>query len=323
MKGLIAVILALVMSLSLAACKGDKEDKKEPITKTDANEEDIFDLANPGENKEDVTIDPNMIDEDSGKVDPTKKPVAVSGNVSGAVTSKGYKISWPAQSNVAKYNVYKADANGDFKFLASTTENTYTDEKGTKNDKYKVYLVKNSAPKPQPTKGHETTKKPAKPTAPAVQGYKGTYLTYSSKDENGKMMNTTLDTRLENKYVAFIRDEYARKGIVCPAGRLVYVAVENSPAVYVFQFDNPNTWTDATLEQVHIFELKSGTAAYFSFFTKDSESSEYMAAKAEAQKQWKENNSGQKNPVTYEDMQKVFKAIATDEHFQQALNQSF
>ena len=316
MKGLIAVILALVMSLSLAACKGDKEDKKEPITKTDANAEDIFDLANPGENKEDVTIDPNMIDEDSGKVDPTKKPVAVSGNVSGAVTSKGYKISWPAQSNVAKYNVYKADANGDFKFLASTTDNTYTDEKGTKNDKYKVYLVKNSAPKPQPTKGHEsTTKKPAKPTAPVTPGFKGTYITYNNP-------KTTLDTRLENKYVAFIRNEYAKQGVNCPAGRLVYVLVENAPA-YVFQFDNTKTWNDSTLEQVHIIDATNDSMPYFSFFTKDKESEAYMAAKAEAKKHWESNNIGQKKPISYEEMQKLFKTMASDANFQTAIDQSF
>ena len=127
---------------------------------------------------------------------------------------------------------------------------------------------------------------------------------------------------LNNTYIAFVRNEYAKNGINCPPGRLAYVQIPDLDQVFVFQFDNVNTWKSSTLEQVQIFADKNDLSKYFSFFTKDTGSVEYLAAKKYAQIRWAEFSTGE-DAVDYASMQAILVALADDPNFQKVIDESY
>ncbi len=320
-KKILAAVMALTMAASFSACKGDKEEGTTNPTVTGGAAEDVFDLSQLAENGEDVTIDSGMIDKDSGKVTTTKaenttKPnikneTTVSGNLAGSNTEKGYKLSWKAVDGAKKYNIYRADTkDGSYKFLGSTTATTYVDTTGSNKYFYKI------------TVASDATSNKVSTTAAASTGFKGSTIQFTGQDAAGNSKQVFISTNLNNTYIAYVRNEYAKRGVNCPAGRLAYVQVQDSTALYVFQFDNTKTWNGNTVEQVHIFETETGTSAYFSFFTKTEESPEYLAARAEAIKNWEKNNSGE-NAVKYEEMEAFFLLTANHEKFQEIINASY
>lgn len=318
-KKILATLMAMTMLASFSACKGDKEDETSTNPPETGGSTDVFDLNELAQNGEDVTIDENLIDEDSGKVttgngttkaSTTKKPnikseTTVSGNIAASSTDSGYKISWSAVNGAKKYNVYRADTkDGTYTFLGSTANTYYVDKNGSSKFFYKVTVASDSA---------ATTAASSNNT-----NFKGSTTQFANQD--GK--NTFISTNLNNTYIAFVRNEYAKKGLTIPAGRLAYVQIADSTALYVFQFDNSKTWNSGTLEQVHIFETSTGTSAYFSFFTKSEGSSDYLAARANAEKSWAKTNNSDSS-VSYSDMEAFFLATAADPNFQSVLDASY
>lgn len=316
-KRILAALMAVTMVTSFSACKGDKDENTTNPTVTGAASEDVFNLNELAENGEDVTIDAGLIDRDSGEVTTGKntskttkasatKPnvkneTSVSGNVAASATDAGYKISWSAVSGAKKYNVYRADTkDGTYAFLGSTANTYYVDKNGSSKFFYKVTVAK------------DTTAT----TAPAASNtFKGSTVQFANQE--GK--NTFVSTNLNNTYIAFIRNEYAKKGITIPAGRLAYVQISDSQELYVFQFDNSKTWNSSTLEQVHFFVAEGGTGGYFSFFTKTTGPEGYIAARNAAIQKWNAKN----DKVNYETMESFFLLMANHEKFQEVLNASY
>lgn len=315
-KRILAALMAMTIMASFSACKGDKEEDTTNPTVTGGSSSDVFDLNEIAQNGEDVTIDENLIDEDSGKVTTgkgttktsTTKPnikaeTTVSGNIAASSTDSGYKISWTAVSGAKKYNVYRADTkDGTYTFLGSTSNTYYVDKNGSNKFFYKVTVAKDTV---------------ATTAASNNGSFKGSTTQFANQD--GK--STFISTNLNNTYIAFVRNEYAKQGMSIPAGRLAYVQIADSTALYVFQFDNSKTWNSGTLEQVHIFETSTGTSAYFSFFTKTSGSAEYLAARANAEKSWAKTNNTDSS-VSYADMEAFFLATAADPNFQSVIDAS-
>ncbi len=317
-KRILAALMAMTMVASFSACKGDKEESTTNPTVTGGASEDVFDLNELAENGEDVTIDAGLIDADSGEVTTgkstgkttkasTTKPnikneTTVSGNLAASSTDAGYKLSWSAVSGAKKYNVYRADTkDGTYHFLGSTTNTYYVDKNGSNKFFYKITVAK------------DTTA-----TTAASTGFKGSTIQFST-DHNGTQKQTFVSTNLNNTYIAFIRNEYAKKGMTIPAGRLAYVQIADSQELYVFQFDNSKTWNSQTLEQVHFFVAEAGTGGYFSFFTKTTGTTEYVAARNAAIKKWNEKG----NVNSYEQMESFFLVIANHENFQKVLDASY
>lgn len=316
-KRILAALMAMTMMASFSACKGDKEEGTTNPTVTGGASEDVFDLNELAENGEDVTIDAGLIDQDSGEVTTGKntskttkasatKPnvkneTSVSGNVAASATDAGYKISWSAVSGAKKYNVYRADTkDGTYNFLGSTANTYYVDKNGSSKFFYKVTVAK------------DTT---ATTTSATSNTFKGSTVQFANQE--GK--TTFISTNLNNTYIAFIRNEYAKQGMTIPAGRLAYVQIADSQELYVFQFDNSKTWNSSTLEQVHFFVAEGGTGGYFSFFTKTTGTPEYVAARNAAIKKWNEKG----NVNSYETMESFFLVIANHEKFQEVLNASY
>ncbi len=315
-KRILAALMAMTMMASFSACKSDKEEGTTNPTVTGGASEDVFDLNELAENGEDVTIDAGLIDQDSGEVTTGKntskttkasatKPnvqneTSVSGNVAASATDAGYKISWSAVSGAKKYNVYRADTkDGTYAFLGSTANTYYVDKNGSSKFFYKVTVAKDT-----------TTA-----TTAVSNTFKGSTVQFANQE--GK--NTFISTNLNNTYIAFIRNEYAKKGMSIPAGRLAYVQIADSQELYVFQFDNSKTWNSSTLEQVHFFVAEGGTGGYFSFFTKTSGPEGYAEARNAAIKSWNEKG----NVNSYETMESFFLLMANHEKFQEVLNASY
>lgn len=329
-KKFLATLLALAMLASFSACKGtdNEEPSTDAPTVTGGSVDDVFALSSGNaEEGEEPTIDSDLVDGDTGEVTTksgykatTAAPVhnvnkekPAASNVQGTSTSKGYSFSWAPVAGAKKYNIYRAETkDGEYKYIGSTEKTSYVDESntGTKQYYYKVTV----APEESST---TTTKKPADNSS----GFKGFSVTFVNEDDK----QTTISSKLNNSYVAFIRNEYSKKGITCPPGRLAYVAIPGSEYIYVFQFDNDKKWNSNTLEQVQIFVDQNNQSKYFSFFTKDTGSSEYLAAKKNAETEWDkiQKKGGSNKAMTYGEMQATFVALAGDPHFQETIDKSY
>ena len=329
-KKLLATLLALAMLTSFSACKGDaKEENTEAPTVTGGSVEDVFALSEGDEEEgEEPTIDADLVDSDTGAVTTKsgqksttaakvshnvnkEKPAA--SNVQGTATSKGYSFSWAPVSGAKKYNIYRAETkDGEYKYIGSTEKTSYIDESntGTKQYYYKVTVA------PEVSSTTTTTKKQTTNST----GFKGGSVQFTNEDNK----QTYISSNLNNTYVAFIRNEYSKKGITCPPGRLAYVSITGSEYTYVFQFDNDKKWNSNTLEQVQIFVDQNNKAKYFSFFTKDTGSSEYLAGKKNAESEWANiQKKGGSNAISYSEMQATFVALAGDPHFQETIDKSY
>ncbi len=319
-KQILALVLAVLVAIGITACSKDENSDTPSNTVTGGSVEDVFDLTQNSDDGEEATINSSLIDEDSGlvttaagttssvpattaKPDIKKETTLATNSVTGATSADGYQLTWKAVAGAKAYNIYRADnANSEYKFIGSTSTTSYVDKTGSSKYSYKVTV----APNPS------TTSAPNNST-----GFKGSSLQFANEN-NG---TTFISTNLNNAYIAFVRNEYAKKGITCPPGRLAYVQISGQNYLYVFQFDNTKTWNSSTLEQVQIFVDKNDTTKYFSFFTKDNGSSDYMKAKETAVSKW--NKVQGKDGTTYTDMQALLTTLAGDPHFQTVINASY
>jgi hypothetical protein len=212
------------------------------------------------------------------------------------VTSDGVVITWgtgAAKSGfvLSAYIIYrKTSDSADWDKIAtvSSTDRKYTDEKGKASY---TYTVKASYVEILTTKASSETTKTTAPTTSSKK-FTGKTTSHSSdsgttyissnmsyNDSHGRNSVNIIVSALESKYGY---SESQLQGYFCT------VDIKGTHNVYVFQFDNNTTWNSSTLSQVHIFT--DTDSSYFSFFTKDSGTSDYMAAKATAQSKWKSAN---------------------------------
>ena len=320
-RKILAIIISIALVTSFSACsKGEDGNNTNSNTVTGGSVEDVFDLTQSSNDGEEVTIDLSMIDEDSGlvttkkgtsttKKSTTSKPniknetTLASSSVAGATLEEGYKLTWKAVAGAKAYNIYRADnANSEYKYIGTTSQTSYVDKTGSSKFSYKITVAPN-----------ETTTKVANNSA----GFKGSSLQFANEEKG----TTFISSNLNNAYIAFVRNEYAKKGVTCPPGRLAYVQISGQDYLYVFQFDNTKTWNGSTLEQVQIFVDKNDTSKYFSFFTKDTGSSEYLKAKETAVSKW--NSTQGSDGTVYSEMQALLVTLAGDPHFQTVIDASY
>lgn len=295
----ISYIMIAVIILSFTAChNNDNPTIDSSTTKKKTTTTEIVETVTD-KNGDEVIVEPTAVATTS---------VAVKSSVK--TTSKGTTISWSAVKDAVSYNVYRAAAgSSDYKSIANVTTTSYTDAENTKKDSYtyKITAIKK-------TTTTATTKSSSATTA-ASKKFVGSNVQFANQEDK----NTLISSYNNNAYISFIKSEYTKAGSTCPDGILAYVAISGSDYVYVFQFDSQTKWNSSTLQQVQIFTNSSDKSKYFSFFTKDSGTDEYKAAKANAEASWKKTNS----KISYSDMQKTFVTLADDTHFQQVIDASW
>jgi|GEM_PF-2257576 len=324
-QALVASFMAFI--LIFAACSKDEDSPTldfgecaqygefgDTITKEDGQEE----LIDPTQKNEVNTDGKTSTKKADGKslasVDTTS--VAKDGSV---------KISWQAVLGATSYTVYRATStDGEYKEIGTSGTTSYTD-KGAESGKKYYYKILAVMPTTTTTKDSikspSTTKSQSQPTTKVVTpGFVGSSLKFTNQDKK----ETLLSSMANNAYVAKIKSDFVNKGIAMPDGHLVYVAITGDSFRYVFQFTNTNTWNDTTVIQVQMFVDEN---QYFSFFTMNSGSPEYLAAKENAKKQWDSIQAKyQPDPAkrkSYEEMQALFLALSKDPNFQKLHDQSF
>lgn len=309
----ISILLVVGICLSFAACNGDKDGKSNNPTVKTGSVEDIFGLTQA--NSDEVpTINSDLIDGDSGKIDITKetkktettkrdanKETTVASKITANSTNEGYKLTWGAVSGAKIYNVYRADTkDGEYVFLGSTANTYYIDKNGSSSYFYKVTVA------PQPEKVDNSSK------------FIGNSISY--ENQGGKQ--TYVSSQLNNAYIAYVRNLYSKMNYNCPPGRLAYVKIQGDAYTYIFQFDSTKTWNGSTLEQVQIFTDANDQSKYFSFFIKETGSADYIAARNVAIKEWNKMQKG-KDGADYEKTQQFLVLIADDPVFQQVIDASY
>lgn len=237
----------------------------------------------------------------------TKKPVTTQAKIGTTSVAKdgSIKISWASVSGAISYDVYRATtSDGEYSKVGNTTATSYTD---TSAQSGKTYYYKIVAVSPAPNTSNS-------PTTPADKGPKfvGSTISFTGDDKK----SITLSSLNEDKYIAKIKSDFAQAGQTMPNGRLVSKSVAGSNFRYVYQFMSSNTWDNTTLEMVYVFE---NSLDFQSFFVNDKGSEEYLAAKAQAEKDW----NADKNNMPYEKQRQLFLTEVTDPHFKTLHDQSF
>ncbi|NCC86925.1 MAG: hypothetical protein EOM05_03530 [Clostridia bacterium] len=321
-QALISLFIAFI--LMFAACS--KEESSPTL--------DFGDCAEYGQFGDTITNE----DGQQGLIDPTQKVEAdIDGNTTPqkaegksiatvdttSVAKDGsIKVSWESVLGATSYNIYRATSqDGDYKELSTVTTTTYTDKSAESGKKYYYKII---AVMPTTTQNSKTTTKSQNTTTTTTKvvtpGFVGSSLKFTNQNDS----ETLLSSMSNNTYVAKIKSDYAKSGIAMADGHLVYVAITGNTYRYVFQFANTSTWNDTTLMQVQIF---IDEVNYFSFFTMESGSAEYLAAKKSAEQKWQamqeENEPDASKRESYETAQARFLAMSKDENFQTLHNKSF
>ena len=327
-QALISLFIAFI--LMFAACS--KEESSPTL--------DFGDCAQYGQFGDTVTEE----DGQQSLVDPTQKvEVGVDGKTDGNTTPQkaegksiaavdttsvakdgSVKVSWGAVLGATSYNIYRATSqDGDYKEIGTVATTTYTDKSAESGKKYYYKIIAvmptttQSSKTPTKSQNTNTTTTTTKLVTP---GFVGSSLKFTN--QNNK--ETLLSSMANNTYVAKIKSDYAKNGITMPDGHLVYVAITGDTYRYVFQFANTNIWNDTTLMQVQIF---IDEVNYFSFFTMENGSPEYIAAKRVAEEKWDatqaKNEPDPSKRESYENAQARFLALSKDPSFQTLHKQSY
>lgn len=323
-QALISLFIAFV--LMFAACS--KEESSPTLDFGDCAQYGQFGDTVTKEDGQQSLVDPTQKEEvkTDGNTTPQKaegKSIAVIDTTSVAKDGS-IKVSWESVLGATSYNIYRATSqDGEYKEIGTVATTTYTDKSAQSGKKYYYKIIavmptttqnSNTTTKSQNTNTTTTTTKLVTP------GFVGSSLKFTN--QNNK--ETLLSSMANNTYVAKIKSDYAKNGITMPDGHLVYVAITGDKYRHVFQFANTNTWNDTTLMQVQIF---IDEVNYFSFFTMENGSPEYIEAKRVAEEKWDatqaKNEPDPSKRESYENAQARFLALSKDANFQTLHNQSF
>ncbi|MEG1244543.1 MAG: hypothetical protein RSD17_06885, partial [Oscillospiraceae bacterium] len=258
------------------------------------------------DDKKDQAVDKK---ENTDKTTKKGKPEKTQASIGTTSVAKdgSVKISWEAVPGATGYDIFRATTqNGDYSKVGTSKTTSFTDE-GAKAGKAYFYKIIAITP---------ATQAPAKPLPPNKTTPKGPTFVGSSlvfTEENNE--KTTLSSYKNDYYVAKIISEYTNAGMKVPDGIFVHVTLEGNPYEYVFQFGTTTLWNDTTLMQVQIFKDKD---SYFSFFTQDSGTPEYLAAKKESEKAWNKSNK-----ISYADQKNLLMKKAQNPNFKTLHDQSF